>query len=380
MQATVPPVWSEIERYRRRRGRVTLAELSEITARAHQMHMQELRRLRELHARLDWPHVHHPEILLYTPNQLRQLIRLGNSADPAAQPTSGSSWRPGPLGAPWHLPDHEASTAGGGGPEHTSEWWSWRGWGAGALLLMAALLLVRATDRCFTRSYTRCTSSRRRRSEEWPTPNVLATSNRHPLSVDAETSPNEFDAYPSESSDSGNDVIFNADLPPPYSECATDGSKLITREEPPPPYSACYVAFSNPKDGTPSVRFFNGQRQSMFESDDSPTSTRFINVQTSTEELTEIAHSSNGFNHFDTGQLPNNPIGNRIYKLPYFDNTSTNIETDDSDECNGECIANSVECINIGPAPLATQDMTIDISEASVTINIEDRNEATESC
>ncbi|XP_064074715.1 uncharacterized protein LOC113402161 isoform X1 [Vanessa tameamea] len=368
MQATLPPVWSEIERYRRRRGRVTLAELSEITARAHQMHMQELRRLRELHARLDWPRVHRPEILLYTPNQLRQLIRLGNSADTAAQPTSGSSWRPGPLGAPWHLPDNEAS-AEGGGERAASEWWSWRGWGAGALLLVAALLLVRATDRCFTRNYARCTSSRRRRSEEWPTPNVLATSilthilsDRHPLSVDAETSPNEFEAYPSESSDSGNDMVFNADLPPPYSECATDGSKHITREEPPPPYSACYVAFSNPKDGTPSVRFFNGQRQSMFENEGSPTSTHSINVQTSTDELTEIAHSSNGFNHFDTGQISNNPIGDRIYKLPYFDNT--NIETDDSDECNGECIANSLECINIGPAPLATQDMTIDICDA----------------
>lgn len=36
---------------------------------------QELRRLRELHARLGWPRVHRPEIVLYTPNQLRQLIR-----------------------------------------------------------------------------------------------------------------------------------------------------------------------------------------------------------------------------------------------------------------------------------------------------------------
>ncbi|CAH2098533.1 unnamed protein product [Euphydryas editha] len=362
MQATLPPVWSEIERYRRQRGRVTLAELSEITARAHQMHMQELRRLRELHARLDWPRTHRPEILPYVPNPLRNLLRRLDSMAEEAQP-SGGSWRPGPLGAPWHLPDGDISqpsqahagaggaggAVGAGGAERAGEWWSWRGWGAGALLLVAALLLVRATDRCFTRNYVRY---------------------RLPLSVDAETSPTEFDALPSES-ETSNDIFLTADLPPPYSECA-DSNKHVAGEEPPPPYSACYVAFSNPKDGPPSVTFLNSQRQNMFE--DRPTSTRFINVQTSTDDSSEIAHSSNGFN-IDTGQIPSNPIGDRIYKLPYFDNT--NVETDDSDDCNGECITASVECINVGPAPIACQDMTIDIPNVGSDA---ENNETAASC
>ena len=51
----------------------------------------------------------------------------------------------------------EGGSGGGGAGEAGGEWWSWRGWGAGALLLVAALLLVRATDRCFTRNYARCT-------------------------------------------------------------------------------------------------------------------------------------------------------------------------------------------------------------------------------
>lgn len=71
------------------------------------------------------------------------------------------------------------------------------------------------------------------------------------------------DAFPSESNQ---DSISN-DLPPPYSECATspgnDGSKY--GEEPPPPYSACYVAYSNPKDGIPSVHFYNRNRQVLFQ-------------------------------------------------------------------------------------------------------------------
>ncbi|XP_045762727.1 uncharacterized protein LOC123865616 [Maniola jurtina] len=381
MQPTLPAIWSEIERYRRRRGRVTLAELSEITARAHQLHLQELRRLRELHARLDWPRVHRPEILLYTPNQLRQLIRLGNVADDtasAAQPTSSTVWRPGPLGAPWHLPDNDFSTETGKTSTTTAdgEWSVWksaRGWGAGALLLIAALLLVRATDRCFTRNYAR---SRRRRSEEWPTPNVLATSNRLPHNGELETSQNEFDAYPSESSDSSNDLIFNADLPPPYSECASDANKHNNREEPPPPYSECYVAFSNPKNGTPSVRFYNSQRQNIFV-EDMATSTRYINVQTSTEELTEIAHSSNGFNHIDTGQILHNPIGDRIHRIPYFENATE--RDDESEDCNGRCIMDSLECINVGPAPLATEELSIDTQD-DVTIEIDNCNQDAISC
>lgn len=52
----------------------------------------------------------------------------------------------------------------------------------------------------------------------------------------------------------------DADPPPPYSECA----RARAAEEPPPPYSACYVTYSNPKDGVPSVHFFNGRRQRLF--------------------------------------------------------------------------------------------------------------------
>ncbi|CAH2251869.1 jg13804 [Pararge aegeria aegeria] len=377
MQPTLPAIWSEIEQYRRRRGRVTLAELSEITARAHQMHLQELRRLRELHARLEWQRVHRPEIVVYTPGQLRQHIRLGNSAEDsagAAQPTSSTVWRPGPLGAQWHLPDNDQMTETGktsatGADGEWSVWKSARGWGAGALLLIAALLLVRATDRCFTRNYAR---SRRRRSEEWPTPNVLATSHRLPISVEPEISPNEFELYPSESSDTCNDAIFNADLPPPYSECASDANKNNNREEPPPPYSECYVAFSNPKNGTPSVRFLNSQQQNIFV-EDMATTTRYINVQTSTEELTEIAHSSNGFNHIDTGQIPHNPIGDRIHRIPYIENAAE--RDDESENCNGNCIMDSLECINVGPAPLATDELSID-TEDDITIEIYSCNES----
>lgn len=56
---------------------------------------------------------------------------------------------------------------------------------------------------------------------------------------------------------------LNPDPPPPYSEC-TQARESI--EEPPPPYSACYVTYSNPKDGIPSVHFFNSRRQRLFSS------------------------------------------------------------------------------------------------------------------
>lgn len=193
-----------------------------------------------------------------------------------------------------------------------------------------------------------------------------------------ETSQNEFDAYPSESSDVSNDMIFNADLPPPYSECASDALKHNNREEPPPPYSECYVAFSNPKNGAPSVRFLNSQRQNIFV-EDSATSTRYINVQTSTEELTEIAHSSNGFNHIDTGQIPHNPIGDRIHRIPYFENAT---ERDDESEDCGNCITDSLECINIGPAPLASEELSIADTQGTddVTIEIDTSHIDTVSC
>lgn len=66
----------------------------------------------------------------------------------------------------------------------------------------------------------------------------------------------------------------SADPPPPYSACAPSGlppgppacdKRPSALEEPPPPYSACYVAFANPKEGIPSVHFYNGQGQSLGE-------------------------------------------------------------------------------------------------------------------
>lgn len=56
---------------------------------------------------------------------------------------------------------------------------------------------------------------------------------------------------------------LNSDPPPPYSECTQTREPI---EEPPPPYSACYVTYSNPKDGIPSVHFFNSRRQRLFSS------------------------------------------------------------------------------------------------------------------
>ncbi|CAK1547556.1 unnamed protein product [Leptosia nina] len=135
-------------------------------------------------------------------------------------------------------------------------WRATRGWAAGALLLLAALFLLRATDRFFTKNYLKW---RRNRSEEWPTPNVLATSHMELPATDADP--------PSESSSNAQD-LYTADLPPPYSEC----SQKHKYEEPPPPYSACYVEFTNPKDGIPAVHFYNSQRQNIFQDMDAGTS------------------------------------------------------------------------------------------------------------
>ncbi|CAH0715127.1 unnamed protein product, partial [Brenthis ino] len=368
MQATLPPAWAQAERLRRRRGRVALAELGELTARAHQLHLQmtlqELRRLRELHARLGWPRAPRPEVLLYTPNQLRQLIRLSNVAESASQAPAG--WRPGPLGAPWHLPDTDPSqpesmsgSAGGGGG---AEWWSWRGWGAGALLLVAALLLARATDRCFTTNYAR---SRRRRSEEWPTPNVLATSQQNPASSVPAEEATEAEAEEAAEPERPRSVLSSAsgyivcmeDLPPPYSEVAAAG-KHARREEPPPPYSDCYVTFSNPKDGVPSVRFLDGRQQSVF--DDAPASSRFNSVS--------IAHHSNYFNA-DPLQA-HNPLAHRMYKIPYADSSGAETASEGEDEG--------------ARAPLASEDMRValhaeddDVSYISVTDVFEARRDMT---
>lgn len=76
---------------------------------------------------------------------------------------------------------------------------------------------------------------------------------------DLELSPPPDDAFPPDSGPPA--VLLDPDLPPPYSECARPREPA---EEPPPPYSACYVTYSNPKDGIPSVHFFNGRRQRLF--------------------------------------------------------------------------------------------------------------------
>ncbi|CAG9568478.1 unnamed protein product [Danaus chrysippus] len=264
MQATLPPMWSEIERFRRRRGRLTLSELTEITARAHQLHLQmfqlspqELRRLRELHARLDWSRSHRPEIVLYTPAQLRQLISLSRPAldiprasppfPRASPPSPAGPWRPGPLGAPWHLPDSNPSS------EPRSEW-SWRGargWGAGALLLIAALLL----------------------HEE----DVQRNGRQQMYSLLVGTYSHLSPPLP-------------PDPPPPYT--------ALQHEEPPPPY--CHVAFTN-KPQSPTVHIYLTGNE-------------------------PVAHSSNGFNQNTENNIDDNQKTSQ--ETENEENTQININND----------------------------------------------------
>ncbi|KAL4709628.1 hypothetical protein ACJJTC_007359 [Scirpophaga incertulas] len=100
-----------------------------------------------------------------------------------------------------------------------------RGWAAGALLLAAVLLLVRALERCLHRKLFKEQGG----SDEWPTPNVIATSG-----------------------DYSSGIREGDDLPPPYA-AVTSSPTDKPIEEPPPPYSACY--FANPKD-MPTVHFY----------------------------------------------------------------------------------------------------------------------------
>ncbi|CAH2986872.1 unnamed protein product [Chilo suppressalis] len=213
---------------------------------------------------------------LYTPDQIRHLIRLETVGRwPGTAPPA--LWRPDArafdLDTRWRLPDiiqnvrlerggggvavDSGSGSGGGLPvglgAGAARGWEGaaRGWAAGAVLLAVLLLLVRALERCLHRRATH--TGRRRSSEEWPTPNVMATSCQyggpHPRLDDSDT-------YQSDNRDTSSN-----DLPPPYSECANDElpspdpNKIIGMEEPPPPYSACY--FTNPKDGIPTVHFYN---------------------------------------------------------------------------------------------------------------------------
>ncbi|XP_063897124.1 uncharacterized protein LOC110380664 isoform X1 [Helicoverpa armigera] len=123
-----------------------------------------------------------------------------------------------------------------------------RGWAAGAVLLALLVIIVRAAENCLHKKlfkaiymhtnvgagemqqdvlqgHYRLQGVRRQESDEWTTPNVMATSlQQH--------------EYEARLSAPAQDVC--CDLPPPYSECAAK------RDEPPPPYSACYVTYTAP--------------------------------------------------------------------------------------------------------------------------------------
>uniref|UniRef100_A0A2A4JZM4 Uncharacterized protein n=1 Tax=Heliothis virescens TaxID=7102 RepID=A0A2A4JZM4_HELVI len=131
---------------------------------------------------------------------------------------------------PWAVPDIKAA----------------RGWAAGAVLLALLVLIVRAAENCLHKKlfkaiymhtnvgagemqqdvlqgHYRLQGVRRQESDEWSTPNVMATS---------------LQQHPYESRVSGGAGEAARDLPPPYSQCAAK------RDDPPPPYSACYVTYS----------------------------------------------------------------------------------------------------------------------------------------
>lgn len=146
-------------------------------------------------------------------------------------------------------------------------------------------------------------------------------------------------------SSENSEIGVGGDLPPPYCEVAED--KGGRREEPPPPYSACYVAFANGK-GESTVHFVRETGEPGVFSD-APVGGR--------HDPDAIAHSSNGFN-------ADNPVGSRIHKIPYADNTSA--ETDD-DECIAECVADELERVYSGAAPIASEDMTIALEDDEVS-------------
>ncbi|XP_026331189.1 uncharacterized protein LOC113238581 [Hyposmocoma kahamanoa] len=248
----------QLDRFGRRRVRLSLQDLA------------DLRDLRSL--KIDW-RLSRPAITVYTPNQIRHLIRLDNSlsARPAAAeagpyPTVPAAWVRGlprelqENGGPWRLPDlrsFHVAVPRPSAPAPEAGWWeaAARTLPVGAVLLALLVLLARGAEKCLEKRFFKLT---RRRSEEWPTPNVLATDLRHRR--DLELPPPLDDAFPPES---GRPPPLDPDPPPPYSECARTRDTI---EEPPPPYSACYVTYSNPKDGIPSVHFFNSRRQRLFSS------------------------------------------------------------------------------------------------------------------
>ncbi|XP_038218189.1 uncharacterized protein LOC119836791 isoform X2 [Zerene cesonia] len=298
MQASPKPM-KGLDPYRMRQRPLTVEEIAEIAAHLHIAHLTELQRLRDFQRRFQWPqdsaslssrldHLPQPLVTwrpVVVPRNLQELFDT--------VPKSGSAGAAGGAGG-----------AGGAGSaaaaaESAGAWRAARGWAAGALLLLAALFLVRATDRFFTKNYLRW---RRSRSEEWPTPNVLATSHRSTF-VDMELPPNELEPIPSESSGSSQELYTN-DLPPPYSECSTSANKH-KYEEPPPPYSACYVEFSNPKDGIPAVHFLNSQRENIFQDLDAGTSRNDANTSSDASVRSDVSENDTTVRNEtlnDTGQ------------------------------------------------------------------------------
>lgn len=165
------------------------------------------------------------------------------------------------------------------------------------------------------------------------------------------------------SSSEGSDLglaALRGDLPPPYCEVAEAEGKRGRREDPPPPYSACYVAFADGKGGAPAVHFVREVRESGASCEVTAASEGGVFSDAplgGRHDPDAIAHSSNGFN-------ADNPVGSRIHKIPYADNTSA--ETDD-DECIAECVADSLDRIYRGAAPLATEDMTVALEDDEVS-------------
>ncbi|XP_048006951.1 uncharacterized protein LOC125242249 [Leguminivora glycinivorella] len=128
------------------------------------------------------------------------------------------------------------------------------GAGAAVLALAALVLLARALERCLDQ---RLFKLLRRRSDEWFTPNVLATSHhmREEGTVDG--------AVPE------SPTLPLGDPPPPYSMCLPKSPQDPSIAEPPPPYSACYVAFGGPQDPVPRV-YLNGPSLNSFQDTGQP--------------------------------------------------------------------------------------------------------------
>ncbi|XP_028163886.1 uncharacterized protein LOC114355301 isoform X2 [Ostrinia furnacalis] len=198
------------------------------------------------------------QIALYSPDQIRQLIRMehaaiGLSAWPGTVPPGAWRERRPDLDR-WRLRDFlqnvrlerpiaeipvgsagSAHAAAAGAVAARGAWeGAARGWAAGAVMLAVLVLIVRALEKCLYKRLFK---------------------DRHGSDIGTVPRLDDVDSLPSDSRESSGN-----DLPPPYSECANseggsvDADKPIGTEEPPPPYSACY--FSNPKDSAPSVHFY----------------------------------------------------------------------------------------------------------------------------